>query len=204
MRKEAAPFRRSSVIRVVTEAGAAQAPCHSTIGLTPNRWLSSTHSSPKWQNSTMVSRLASPPHKSLRFSGSRAVPADRQGPAPPADTPPAPRPSPSQGRASTLPGHKSEALWSMCPEANPIGAFPCQYPYPYDSAEIPEAIPRFSQIGSFFGALEPPYPAPAPAEIHKKLRSPIGPAGRTAFRLPPAGLCQCIMLIIRVAMPNNQ
>ena len=41
----------------VCEVGAAQVPCHSTIGLAPIKWLSSTHSNPKWQNSATASRL---------------------------------------------------------------------------------------------------------------------------------------------------
>ena len=38
---------------------AAQTPCHSTIGEIFSKWLSSTHSSPKWQNRIMVSLFAS-------------------------------------------------------------------------------------------------------------------------------------------------
>ena len=50
-------MRRSSVITVVTEVGAAQSVCHSTIGEMFIKWLSSTHSTPKWQKNTMVSLL---------------------------------------------------------------------------------------------------------------------------------------------------
>ena len=57
-RKEALPSLRSSVITVVTEVGAAQVWCQRSMGEIFISRLSSTHSSPKWQNRTTVSRLA--------------------------------------------------------------------------------------------------------------------------------------------------
>lgn len=47
IRKLAIPSLRSSVLTVVTELGAAQNPCHSTIGEAPIRCARSTHSRPK-------------------------------------------------------------------------------------------------------------------------------------------------------------
>ena len=55
IRKLAIPSLRSSVLTVVTELGAAQNPCHSTIGEAPIRCARSTHSRPKWQKNTRVS-----------------------------------------------------------------------------------------------------------------------------------------------------